>query len=350
MTKQLLINLCKYGLGLGILAYVIWRNWSPAGGSPGLADALQRPIQLVPLLLACTICTVGVVLTFIRWYILVRAQELPFTLGDALRLGSIGFFLNTCLPGSVGGDIIKAAFIAREQKRRTVAVATVLLDRIIGLWGLFWLVVLLGLAFWMEGNAALHANRGLQTILLGCVAVVVASVVCWVLLGILSDSRAQRLASSLERVPKVGHSLAELWRACWMYRRRGQSVAAALLISVIGHVCFVLAYYFAAQIFQEPGQEGQIPTLAEQFLIIPVGMTFQAVFPSPGGVGAGEWGFGKLYALVGKPEAEGVLASLAQRAVNWLLGFVGYLVYLRMRPTLRGVTEEPVEGTEAAGD
>ena len=39
---------------------------------------------------------------------------------------------------------MKAAGIAREQSRRTVAVATVIMDRIIGLWGLCWLVALLG--------------------------------------------------------------------------------------------------------------------------------------------------------------------------------------------------------------
>ena len=57
-----------------------------------------------------------------------------------MRIGLIGFFYNSVLPGSVGGDIIKAAAIAREQSRRTIAVATVIMDRVIALWGLVWFV------------------------------------------------------------------------------------------------------------------------------------------------------------------------------------------------------------------
>ena len=79
-------------------------------------------------------------------------QDLPFTLGNAFRLGLLGFFFSTFLPGSVGGDLVKAAGIAREQSRRTVAVATVIMDRIMGLWGLCWLVALLGGGFWMAAD------------------------------------------------------------------------------------------------------------------------------------------------------------------------------------------------------
>src|SRR6202023_4279934 len=96
------------------------------------------------LILAGLVALTSVLVTFVRWYILVRAQDLPFTLPSALRLGMIGYYLSTFLPGAVGGDIIKAAFIAREQSRRTVAVTTVIVDRVIGLVGLIWLVALIG--------------------------------------------------------------------------------------------------------------------------------------------------------------------------------------------------------------
>src|SRR6266571_7416755 len=154
VRKRLLSAGWKYGLGLGLLSYVIWSNWAPSSGQ-GLHAVIQRhyvegePIHTGPLILATVIYLAGVLLTFVRWFILVRAQELPFTLSNAMRLGSIGLFFSTFLPGSVGGDIIKAAFIAREQSRRTVAVATVIIDRVIGLCGLVWLVALLGGLFWV---------------------------------------------------------------------------------------------------------------------------------------------------------------------------------------------------------
>src|SRR5207302_6700127 len=111
-----------------------------------------EPIHRDCLALAATLGLAAVLLTIIRWYYLVRAQGLPFTMTNALRLGLVGFYFSIFLPGSVGGDIVKAAFIARGQSRRTVAVATVILDRAIALWGLIWFVALLGAVFWLNGS------------------------------------------------------------------------------------------------------------------------------------------------------------------------------------------------------
>ena len=336
MSKQTLLTCLKYLLGLGLLAWVIWANWEPAEGQ-GLRHALQKDIAFVPLMLAAGLILSGILLTFVRWYILVRAQGLPFTLSGAVRLGLIGYYLNTFLPGSVGGDIIKAACIARQQSRRTVAVATVLLDRVVGLCGLFWVVALLAGIFALNGQldrlaSATESAAALKTIALGAGALAASSLIFWLLLGVLPAARAEAFADWLARVPKAGPALAELWRAVWMYRCRGRSVGVALAMAMAGHVGFVLAFYFAACTLT-PASE--IPPLGAHFLLVPVGMAIKAGFPTPGGVGGGEAAFGWLYSLAGCAAAAGVLAALVQRALEWTLGLTGYLVYLRMPPELR---------------
>jgi uncharacterized membrane protein YbhN (UPF0104 family) len=340
VKKRLLGYGLKYGLGFAVLAFVIWRNWSPPGG--GIADALAKPVQFVPLTLACIIYSIGLLITFWRWYILVHAQSLPFTLLNALRLGLLGFFYSNFLPGSIGGDIVKAAFIAREQSRRTVAVATVLIDRALGLCSLIWLVALLGTIFWLCGNEAVLTQGILQTIILSMVAIVGLTLGLWLLLGVLPAWRVERFAGRLGRIPKIGHAAAEFWRAVWMYRCRGRSMALAMGLSLVSHACFVLAFYFAAQMFREPDQPLQIPTLAEHYLLIPIGLAVQALFIlAPGGMGVGEAGFGALYQLVGQPVPAGVLASLAFRVTTLGLSTLGYLVFLQMRTDLQPSSSSP---------
>lgn len=350
VTKRTLTIGFKYGLGLLLLVYVVWRNWNapPGSNSPGLSDALGRPVQIIPLLFAVCISVFSLLLTFVRWYVLVRAQDLPFTAGDALRLGLIGYYFSTFLPGSVGGDLVKAAFLAREQNRRTVAVATVLVDRVVGLWGLALLVALVGGIFWLAGDPAIEREATLRTILWTSWGIMAASGVVWLLSGFLSKAQAHLLETLLRRTPWVGGPLAEMWLALWLYRQRGGAVLVALLLAVVGHFGFVLTYYFAAQIWLAPGEEDQVPTLVESFLIVPVGMTFQAFFPSPGGVGGGEAGFSVLFGWIGRSKSYGVLASLAQRLITWVLAFGGYLLYLRLQPRLQPPAA-PASGNDQAG-
>jgi uncharacterized protein (TIRG00374 family) len=338
VNKRLLWNTFKYVLAFGLLAWVIWKNWEPPSPrSIGLRDVWQKhvvqgeAIQYGYFTLSVMLFSAAMLVTLVRWYVLVRAQDLPFTLGGAIRLGMVGFFFNTVLPGAVGGDIIKAAALAREQSRRTVAVATVLMDRAIALWGLIWFVALLGAAFWSLGLLAAPSIGPARNIILSALATVGLTSLVWVALGFLPQHRAERFAGRLSRIPKIGGSAAEFWRAVWMYRCRQWSVGVALVLSWIGHVGFVLGFYYATLTLCDITTENPIPGIAEHFVLVPIGMIIQAAPLFPGGAGISELGYGKLYELFGSASANGVLGSLVRMLIMWGLGLVGYLIYLRMR-------------------
>jgi uncharacterized protein (TIRG00374 family) len=309
--------------------------------SRGLAYVWQRhvyggePINTGYFLLAFAFALPSVFLTFVRWYILVRAVELPFRVFDAFRLGFIGLFFNNFMPGSVGGDVIKAAVLAREQDRRTIAVATVIMDRAIALWALIWFVGLLGAGFWMSGLLVGQGAEQCRKIVTIAWIIVGVSGLVWIALGMLPDWRARRFAGRLERLPKVGTAVAELWRAVWMYRCRPRAVGSVLLLSWVGHVGFVFLFYYAALTLWQPDSGELIPSLSQHFLIVPIGLVIQAAPFFPGGAGIGELGFGLLYQWLGCSEASGVLGSLVQRVINWTLGLLGGLTYLRMRTALK---------------
>jgi uncharacterized membrane protein YbhN (UPF0104 family) len=336
VKRRILGNALKYGLGIALLSFVLWRNWSPnASGSPGLREALSRPLQFTTLVLAAVVYFLGALFTFYRWYVLVRAQDLPFTPTDSMRLGLVGFSLSTFLPGSVGGDLVKAVLLAREQNRRTVAVATVLLDRAMGLWGIFWMVALLGGTYWVLGNPIIMSQVYMKSLVLASIVIIAVTVGLWLLIGTLSAPGAERLAGRLRQIPKLGRFAAEMWRAAWIYRLKRNSIALALLLSLISQVCFVFAFFFAAQVLQDPNAHANAPSLMENFIIVPIGTAIQALFPAPGGAGGAEAGYGWLYTLVGKPEAAGVLACLAQRVIMWGLALFSYFAYLGMQSAPR---------------
>src|SRR5262249_62206708 len=104
-----------------------------------------------------------------------------------------------------------------------------------------------------------------------------------------------------------------------------RSVSVVMLLSWVGHAGFVVAFYCCARAFWGP-ELGPLPSLGEHFLLVPIGLVMQAVVPTPGGAGGGEWGFAALYLLFGAAEANGVLGSLVQRTFSWALGVTGYFV------------------------
>jgi hypothetical protein len=340
VTKHLFVNSLKFALGIGLFNWGIWTKWDPS-----FSEFLER-IEWAPVALSAVFYLCGLVSTFIRWHLLVRAQDLPFRLANAVRLGLLGFSLNVFLHC---GDAVRAFLIALEQRRRTVAVATVLLDRAFGLWGLIWLVTLVGLGFNFMGNPLLLENAILRRFIYATAGVTAGSLGIWFVLGAMPQARADRFASRLGRVPKIGHSLAEFWRAFWLYRCKGGSITLAVLLGVFNHTCSVFAIYFAAQAFQPAGSTAEIPSLGEHFLLVPLARCF-VILPHPSGVDPVNWAMSWFYGLLGFPAAEAVIGLLAMRLVISLLAFVGYLVavfkvhvYLRDKPSL-GATEQQIPG------
>ena len=337
----------KYGIGFGLLAYILWKYWEPQGTSPGIKGLLEKTPDL-PLFAALAACGVAVAfIQFVRWYFLVRALDLPFTLRNAFRLGLVGVFYNAFLPGSVGGDLLKAYFIARDSPgRRASAVATVIADRLVGLFGLIWFAAAVGGGFWLAGDERIAGNGYLRGIVRACAGIVAAVVVGWVVLGFLPQRRADRFARRLAAIPKVGHMLAEMWFAVWTYRQRPKVVYALVALTAVCHVLMLLEFHFAVSVFPTaaPG------TLSEHFVIGPIGFIAQAFFPAPGGVGGAEAIFGYLYTLLGRPETTGVIGRLTMRVFEWSFGFVGYLVYLWMRSELPAVEEAAEESGIGGAD
>jgi len=88
-----------------------------------------------------------------------------------------------------------------KSSGKGVAIATVIIDRVIGLIGLIWLVTLIGGAFWalgllpaIAGTDNARAIIVLEAIVLTAAGLTLGSLFFWLLLGCLSQDRADRLA------------------------------------------------------------------------------------------------------------------------------------------------------------
>ncbi|HEY8280432.1 MAG TPA: lysylphosphatidylglycerol synthase transmembrane domain-containing protein, partial [Bdellovibrionota bacterium] len=85
-----------------------------------------------------------------RWKLLLEGQGVLLGMGEIVRYGMIGAFFNTTMPGAVSGDIIKAWYVIADRagQRKTPVLTSVLLDRVMGVFGLVLVSASPVLIFW----------------------------------------------------------------------------------------------------------------------------------------------------------------------------------------------------------
>src|SRR5579864_391253 len=91
----------------------------------------------------------------LRWWWLLRIQELPVSLSKVLSMTWVGYFTTLLLPGAVSGDVAKGFLIVQGRDNgRTRALSTVLADRGFGLYTLLFMGTLCGLWLAARGEAS----------------------------------------------------------------------------------------------------------------------------------------------------------------------------------------------------
>jgi hypothetical protein len=112
-----------------------WRlGWTY--GPPALWQTL-RSVQPGSLALSFALMGGTLLVGVIRWRTVLRVQGLGLPFTRAAEISLVAHFFNSFLLGTVGGDVMKAYCAAREtQHKKTEAVVTVFVDRVIGLWAM----------------------------------------------------------------------------------------------------------------------------------------------------------------------------------------------------------------------
>ncbi len=316
--KKLLVTLLKFGVSAALLAYLV----REAAANRAFQTLRDQPKDWTAFAAAWLLCFVAVVLGIVRWYFLVRALELPFRLRDAFRLGFLGYLLNFVSLGNVGGDLFKAVFIAREQHgRRAEAVATVVVDRVIGLYVLF--VVATVAIFWTGlWESEVREIQVVCRATLLCTAAGAAGIVVLLWPGFTHGV----VSRWLSELPRVGPIFERLLSAVRMYRRKPAVLVLAAGLTVGVHVLTALGVYLVARALP-----GAAPTLGEHFVVVPLAMVAGALPLPLSGLGAFEGALDFLYRYAGAAgvtKGQGLLVAFGYRVVTLAIAMVGVGIWL----------------------
>lgn len=244
-----------------------------------------------------------VLLTTLRWWVLMRARGIEIGLAAVGRLTLAGYFFNLCMPGTTGGDLMKAYYAARGTDRRADAVVSIGIDRLCGLIGLVLLVGVIGL-FSLD-----HPLIRKLTMLmwLGLVAVLAGAF----LYTSPAVRRGLRLGETLGKLPGSG-ALRKIDGWISAYRHHKAALVLAIAISVSIHVCVAGAMSLAG--FALGVDQSAVVLLS----VIPIVMVLWSL-PVSGPLGLGPMDF---------VAVQLVTAGSASSDQQALMMFVAFRLYL----------------------
>ena len=295
---------------------------------PGLAETLGR-LRLPLYLLAAAILTGQLTLMGVRWWYLMRFQKLTVPLPATIRLMYVGHFFNFFLPGSTGGDVVRAYLATKRTSSRTVAVATVLLDRFAGLSGMALLAGVMTLATWGDPRSrqAAVAVGATVAIILAAGAVLFSRRV----------GRMLRLDALIDRLPRSGNFRI----AIRTLRDLPQDPPAT---AVVGAITVSVHLLLASGIACMGKALGLPVPIGLYFLFVPVIYILAALPISIGGLGVTEGMYVVFFAQGAQVDISAVVAlSLLARFTPMLLSLPGLAFWLAQRGA-----DGPTEGAPAA--
>ncbi len=312
--KKATVIFLKVALPAALFAYLLWRV-----DPEHYREFWAQPKRLDLMLLAQLTAFLATVIGILRWRWLVISFDIPFTIGESLRLGFLGYLLNFISFGSVGGDVFKAILVAKDKpQRRPEAVASVLIDRALGLLGLIILASLSLVAFSGEDlPAAMLVIRDWATALavIGTAALLVA---------IYAGRWLDKLLDWVATIPVVGETLARMARALRLLRNQPLTLVGLVMLSVAVHALLSITVFLISC-----GAYSEHPSFASHLMVVPPGLAAGAIPLAPGGLGYQEAAMANLFELLPDLPSgfSGMLVATIFRLVTLAIAGIGLIFY-----------------------
>jgi uncharacterized protein (TIRG00374 family) len=285
-----------------------------------LAEMAAIARNVVPglVLLGYALHLAMVLLNAWRWQILVRAQGTPLALARLVSYYLVCMFFNTFTPTSIGGDVARVIDLARDTGRRATALASVLVERVVGLLVLL-PVSLFGLAL---SFGRLAGHRALFVYLEGLLVAVLAVAFAFL--------RVERAHGAIRRVPLLG-ALAErpgirrrvenVQQALDVYRGKRGALAATFWISLASRAIWIVSCFVFGKAL------GISLALPAYFLVIPLVEVARMVPISLSGLGIREGAIVLLLSFFGVGSSAALALSILIYAPFLVNGLAGGLLY-----------------------
>ena len=282
--KAWLMNGLRIGLSFGLLAYLIHKaDWRSILAVIGRVEGLLFGAALLLFLAALFLFAV-------RWRLLLRETNADIPYPRLVGYYFIGYFFNNFLPTMIGGDVSRIYFAARDTGEKYVVIASVLMERILGILATLTLASL----------SMIWAYPYFNNPWLIVVTVSLLVFVALVLLNLLNSTLHRFSLKMLEKVTilGIGVKVSDLLGKLHAFRNARRAVLFAYGASLLCQLLLILMNLNLARALG-------LDAITFGYLTFLVPVTFvMGLVPSINGIGIRDAGYEGLLGAIGVSSAE----------------------------------------------
>ena len=268
------------------------------------------------LLLSFSLHAVGYYASAYRWRVLALAQKMDMPVSYLVKSYAVAMFFNNILPTTIGGDAVRAYDSWRKGFPKLKSIATVGVERFIGL---FALVVFAVIAVALTGEI----NSRVPYLWLW---VTITFLLMWfVLQGIfLQQGKAKVLAKifSLPGFSIFGKIVKKFSDAFVNFRGKNKELAISIALSLLLQINVIFHYYLISEAL------GLDVPFIKFWVIIPIALFVQMIPVSINGIGIRENLYVFFLGLYGASVASSIAFSWIAYGMILLLGLFGGILYI----------------------
>lgn len=314
-------SLAVFGAKVTVAAVLIgWLIRSGVLKMGALTIFVERPILLVADLM---LFSFAVMTGTLRWRALLALAGAKIPLGRAIQLQLTALFFNVVIPGNVGGDVVKALYVAREEEasKRTAILLIVFVERLVGMGAL----VLVATCVGVVKGPLLWENPQLRQLALAVGFLGVCTLVGPALFVLAMRRAGDRLEAWTSGTTAIAKLAGRLVAAARLLSAGPKQLVLALSLSMLAHAGAMSFFTVLTRVItDEPVPFSSVAT------VFPLGILTMILPISPAGLGVGHVAFDRLFAMIGLHDGATVFnVYLIGQLAPCLLGVFPYLALKR---------------------
>ncbi|OGB67072.1 MAG: hypothetical protein A2Y94_10690 [Caldithrix sp. RBG_13_44_9] len=311
MARKILLIFLRIGISLGLVIYLIYIT-----DIPHIISILKN-IDPAGILLAIIAFIVSVILLSLRWHLLTRSYGMTIKLMPLFVYYFIGLFFNNFLPTSIGGDLSRAYYLARQSGENSASIGTVFLERLVGLLATLSFAVLS--FFWLMKY--FHTYRIIY------ITLAVIILISLFLATVMSRRLYKKFNGFLSLITfyQIGDKVKKVFDTLHFYRNKKLILLGIYLYSLLAQFVLIIMNYILARslgLFE----------ISFGYLILVVPITFViGLLPSINGIGVRDTGYLLLLTRLGLKPAEVLSLSFTVTVIPIFLSLIGGFFFFLYR-------------------